>query len=371
MTADSTPPIRLETILIIDDEAQLADVLAQNLENNGYIVLRAANAKTGWELAHERLPDLILCDIEMPDKDGRLLLQEMRADPELGHRQIVLMTGKESYANSRAAMDLGADDFLLKPFAISELLRCVAARLKRAALSRQIDDRVLAELRLSLQPTLPHKLFTPLAGILGLTQLLEEGLDTLRPVEIRQDLRGIHDAGRQLHRNLRNYLLLMELEFEGQARPNAWLDAETVIEGLNAGINAAGAQHHRASDIIRELSGGSLRANLTDLSTVAGELVDNALRYSRQGTPINVRAWSDGTKVHFTVTDTGRGMTELQLEQIAAVQRLEGNLRVQQDLGFGLVLVHRLILNLGGRLQIKSEAGKGCTCHISLPVATA
>jgi signal transduction histidine kinase len=64
-------------------------------------------------------------------------------------------------------------------------------------------------------------------------------------------------------------------------------------------------------------------------------------------------------------------MTELQLEQIAAVQRLEGNLRVQQDLGFGLVLVHRLILNLGGRLQIKSEAGKGCTCHISLPVATA
>ena len=144
MTADSTPPIRLDTILIIDDESQLADVLAQNLENNGYIVLRASNAKKGWELAHERLPDLILCDIEMPDKDGRRLLQEMRADTELGHRQIVLMTGKESYANSRAAMDLGADDFLLKLFATSELLRCVAARLKRAALSRQIDDRVLA-----------------------------------------------------------------------------------------------------------------------------------------------------------------------------------------------------------------------------------
>jgi len=56
MTADSTPPIRLETILIIDDEAQLADVLAQNLENNGYIVLRAANAKTGWELATSAFP---------------------------------------------------------------------------------------------------------------------------------------------------------------------------------------------------------------------------------------------------------------------------------------------------------------------------
>jgi len=374
MTAESTsstPPVRLETILIIDDEVKLSAVLAENLEINGYRVLCAYDAKTGWEFAHAHLPDLILCDIEMPDMDGRRLLQELRADPELAHRQFVLMTGKESYANSRAAMDLGADDFLLKPFAPSELLRCVAARLKRAAFSRRINDRVLAELRLSLQPTLPHKLFTPLAGILGLTQLLEEGLDSLPQEEIRQDLRDIHDASRQLHRSLRNYLLLMELESEGLVRPSAWLDGETVVDGLNAGINTAGSRHRRIADIDRALTGASLRANLSDLGTVAEELVDNALRFSRQGTPVNVRAWSDGAAVHFTVADAGRGMTACQLKQLAAVQRLEGNLRGQQDLGFGLILVHRLVLHLGGELRIESEAGKGTTSHVSLPIATA
>jgi K+-sensing histidine kinase KdpD len=303
----------------------------------------------------------------MPDKDGRLLLQEMRADPELAHRQFVLMTGKEDYANSRGAMDLGADDFLLKPFALSELHRCVAARLKRAAVSRQINDSVLAELRLSLQPTLPHKLFTPLAGILGLTRLLEEGIDSLRPEEIRQDLRDIQDAGRQLHRSLRNYLLLMELESAGLVRPSAWLDADTVVEELIAGINAAGTRHHRAADIVRDLTGTGLRMNPSDLGTVAEELVDNALRFSRKGTAVEVRAWSDGTEMHFTVKDSGRGMTALQLEQIAAVQRLEGDLRAQQDLGFGLILVHRLVLHLGGSLRIESEAGKGTTSHVSLP----
>jgi len=370
MTAESTlstAPVQLETILIIDDEVQLSAALAENLEINGYRVLCASDANMGWEFAHAHLPDLILCDIEMPDKDGRRLLQEMRADPELAHRQFVLMTGKEDFANPRAAMDLGADDFLLKPFALSELLRCVVARLKRAALSRRINDNVLAELRLSLQPTLPHKLFTPLAGILGLTRLLEEGLDSLRAEEIRQDLRDIQDAGRQLHRSLRNYLLLMELESEGLVRTSAWLDGETVVDELNAGITTAGTRHHRVADIVRDLTGASLRANPSDLGTVAEELVDNALRFSRHGTPVQVRAWADGTVMHLTVTDAGRGMTALQLEQIAAVQRLEGNLRSQQDLGFGLILVHRLILHIGGELRIESEAGKGTTSHVTLP----
>ena len=367
----STSPMRLETILIIDDEVQLSAALAESLEINGYRVLCASDTNMGWELAHAHLPDLILCDIEMPDKDGRRLLQEMRADPELAHRQFVLMTGKEGYANSRAAMDLGADDFLLKPFALSELLRCVAARLKRATLSRRINDNVLAELRLSLQPTLPHKLFTPLAGILGLTRLLEEGLDSLRTDEIRQDLRDIQDAGRQLHRSLRNYLLLMELESDGLVRTSAWLDGETVVDELNAGITTAATRHHRAADIVRDLTGASLRANPSDLGTVAEELVDNALRYSRLGTPVKVRAWSDGTAMHLTVTDAGRGMTPLQIEKLSAFQQSNRKLSEEPGLGLGLTLVRKLARHLGGELNLESKAGAGTTSHVSLPVENA
>jgi len=363
----SIPAVPLKTILVIDDDVQLTAVLATGLEINGYNVWCAANAVDGWKLARAYLPDLTLCDIEMPGKDGRRLLQEMRADPELADRPFVLMTGKADLANTRTAMDLGADDFLLKPFALDELLRCLAARLQRAALSRRINDRVLAELRLSLQPTVPHKLFTPLAGILGISWLLEKDIESMSKEEIREDLRDIHDAGQQLHRSLRNYLLLIELEFEGFVRPSAWLHSETVVDGLIVGINTAGARHHRAADIIRELTATDLRANPSDLSTVAEELVDNALRFSRKGTPVQVRAWSDGATMHFTVTDTGRGMTARQLEQITAVLRFEGNLRTQQDLGFGLILVQRLVLHAGGEFRIESEAGKGTTCHVSLP----
>jgi two-component system, sensor histidine kinase and response regulator len=248
MTTKSTPflpPVQLRTILIIDDDLHLSATLALGLETNGYRTMCAADAKSGWKLAHAHLPDLILCDIEMPDKDGRRLLQEMRADPELASRQFVLMTGKASYASPRAAMDLGADDFLLKPFALTELTRCVAARLRRAELTRRIDDRDAEKLQESMQANLPREFFTPLATIIGLSELIEKGLDDLNRGEIRQDLQDIRQAGRRLHRSLRNYLLILELERQKTARLTMLLDAEDVREALATGISASGLRHKR------------------------------------------------------------------------------------------------------------------------------
>jgi CheY-like chemotaxis protein len=132
----ASPGLR-RTILIIDDEAPFAEILASGLETGGYHAVHASNAATGWDLAHAHQPDLILCDIDMPGKDGLRLLRDIREDPELADSPFVLMTGKPKYGNQRAAMDLGADDFLLKPFSLAALMSCVDARLKRAAIRRR------------------------------------------------------------------------------------------------------------------------------------------------------------------------------------------------------------------------------------------
>jgi signal transduction histidine kinase len=268
-------------------------------------------------------------------------------------------------------MDLGADDFLLKPFSLDDLFRCIEARFKRAALNRRISNSALEEMQLSLQSTLPQRFFTPLAEILGLTRLLEEGLDTLGRKEIRQELGDIQDAGRQLHRTLRNYLLLLELEPQNLVRPGTLLDGETVTDALVAGINAAAKRHHRAADITRELTAAGLRANPSDLGALAEELVDNALSFSRKGTPVLVRTFTEGGMLHFTVTDAGRGMTPGQLERIAAAPQHDRKLAEQQGLGLGLILVQRLVQHIGGKFHIESEAGKCTTSRVSLPICTA
>lgn len=357
----------LKTILIIDDDVHLAATYAMGLESHGYRALCAANAAIGWDMAHAHLPDLILCDIEMPGKDGRRLLQDMRADAALADRPFVLMTGKAAFGNERAAMDLGADDFLLKPIALPALMGCVAARLRRAELSRRVDDRAVDRLRASLGSALPQKFFMPLASMLGIAQLIEAELDGMNQEEIRQDLRDIQVAGRRLHRTLRNYLQIVALEAQTPRDPGALLDAAAAQAALAAGANAAAEAHQRASDLTLELTGASLRAYPADLSLLTEELVDNALSFSRRGTPVRVRSWSAGEMFHCTVTDSGRGLTPQQLTAVSSAQRCERRFLDQHGLGLGLTLVSQLVARFRGHFQIESKPGEGSICRISLP----
>lgn len=358
----------LKTILVIDDDMPLAEALMLGLQANGYHTLVASNAARGWELARAHLPDLILCDIKMPGKDGRRLLQEMRADPELADRQFVLMTGNAAFANPRSGMDLGADDFLIKPFMITDLVLCVAARLKRAEITRRIEDRVVDQLRASLHSTLPHEFFTPLAGILGLADLLDEELGTLDKGEMRQILQDIRRSCRRLHRTLRNYLFILELETTRADGLIAALPAQAVVEALANGASAAAERHKRAADLALDLAGASLKADPSELILLAEELVDNALSFSRKGTPVRVGAKPSGAVLRLSVADTGRGMTPQQLQQLGAFQQHDRKKFEQQGLGLGLALVRKLVQHLGGEFRLESEAGKGTTSHVTLPI---
>ena len=365
------PSSGLKTILIIDDDVHLAATLILGLESNGYHALSAPDATAGWKVAHAHLPDLILCDIDMPDKDGRRLLKEMRNDPVLADRQIVLMTGKQNFGNPRAAMDLGADDFLLKPISLKDLLGCVDARLKRAQVSRRVDAGMVEQLRESLHSTLPHEFFTPLASVMGLTELLQSQLDILSKDEIRQDLKDIRRACRRLHRSIRNYLLILELDDPELERPRSTLGSDEVAKALASGIKAAADRHQRPSDLDSEIVGTELKADALDLAILAEELVDNAMSFSRRDTRVRVRSWVEDGRLHFAVADEGRGMTPEQLARLGVFSRDDSKWSREQGLGFGLPLVRMLVRHLGGEFHLDSESGKGTRSQFTLPVAKA
>src|SRR5271154_293966 len=348
-------------ILIIDDDAHLGAVMALGLETKGYSTLCAPDGTIGLEMAHAHMPDVILCDVDMPGKDGRVLLRELRADPKLSDRQFVLMTGRAPMANQRTGMDIGADDFLLKPFELSALIRCVEARMVRAGLSRRIDDLGVEQLKKSLNSSLPHEFFTPLAGILGLTELLQKELDTSSKDEIRDYLREIHDAGRRLHRRLSNYLLILGLEPKDIARETAVMDAAAVVKALADGAGASAQRHNRVPDVTMDVVGSGIKASPSDLAALAEELVDNALSYSEKGSPVRVRARPDSGLLRLTVVDLGRGMTPKQQRQLDSTLRRDPNAQESQGVGVGLTLVRKLVQVLNGEIRLESEVGKGTT----------
>jgi DNA-binding response OmpR family regulator len=118
-------------ILIIEDEDRLRENMAQILEFGEFEVAMASNGITGVELARQCQPDLIICDIMMKPLDGYRVLQELRADPATTTIPFIFVTAKADRDSMRQGMELGADDYVTKPFTTAELLNAVTTRLKR------------------------------------------------------------------------------------------------------------------------------------------------------------------------------------------------------------------------------------------------
>lgn len=353
----------MKTVLLIDDDEDILSSFSLALEHHGLRVLTAESGDEGIALARQYLPDLIISDINMPGKDGLSVLQALRADPPLATRQIVLMTGNTSAVTPRTGMNLGADDFLVKPISMEELFRCVDARLARAGVNWRVEDRVVSELRATLTSTLPHELFTPLAGVLGLTAVLRSEVTNMRPQEIDEILADIQKSGERLHRTLRNYLLLLELQGASASGSSPTLmRGDAVQSAVQSRIEETLDRHQRRTDARVGIDAPALVGNPMDLVIIVEELVDNACRYSRPGTPIEVRLESDGV---LTVTDRGRGMTRDQLSQIGAFQQFDRKKFEQQGLGLGLVLVQKLSARSGASLDLTSESGQGSKAKVA------
>lgn len=120
-------------ILVIEDEAQLRSNTLQILEFEDFHTLEAENGLVGVQLAQEQVPDLILCDVMMPELDGYDVLARLRQNPTTANIPFIFTTAKASKADLRRGMELGADDYLAKPFTADELMGAISTRLEKQA----------------------------------------------------------------------------------------------------------------------------------------------------------------------------------------------------------------------------------------------
>ena len=127
----------MKSILVIDDNADIRENTAEILELAGYQVTTAENGKKGVEQALKSKPDVIVCDIMMPELDGYGVLHLLRKNPEAQNIPFIFLTAKTERSDFRKGMEMGADDYITKPFDDIELLNAVEARLKKADILSQ------------------------------------------------------------------------------------------------------------------------------------------------------------------------------------------------------------------------------------------
>jgi len=121
----------MKKILLIEDHPQMRENLQLMLEMEGYAVLTAEHGRAGVDLARRELPDVILCDVMMPELDGFGVLRELRAHEATATVPFLFLTAKGEKVDQRTGMNLGADDYLVKPVAKQDVLAAIAARLQR------------------------------------------------------------------------------------------------------------------------------------------------------------------------------------------------------------------------------------------------
>ncbi|MEM8831249.1 MAG: response regulator [Cyanobacteria bacterium P01_G01_bin.19] len=131
----------MTTILIIEDEVQTKKVLLDSLKFEGFKAIAADNGKTGLHLAKQYLPNLIVCDIMMPEMDGYEVLSALRGHKDTTAIPIIFLTAKVTMRDFRLGMDLGAEDYLTKPCTVDRLLTAIKVRLKR---SKQLKQHYLS-----------------------------------------------------------------------------------------------------------------------------------------------------------------------------------------------------------------------------------
>ena len=119
-------------ILVVEDETAIRNNLVRMLQLEQFEVAGAANGKLALEMVHEFAPDLILCDVMMPEQDGHEVLEALRRDATTARIPFIFLTAKGEHADIRTGMNLGADDYLVKPVKVDDLLEAIAARLDRA-----------------------------------------------------------------------------------------------------------------------------------------------------------------------------------------------------------------------------------------------
>ncbi len=360
-------------ILVVEDDNTVRANLLEILDAEGFSVMGAENGRIGIQLAHNYLPDLVLCDIMMPDLDGYQVLAELRHHPATAAIPFVFLTARGARSDQRQGMELGADDYLVKPFTIQEVLGAIRSRLEKHAQVSTYYQSKMDELRSNIAASLPHEFLTPLTVILAASDILVRHSESIAPEEVPAIGERIHSAAQRLHRLIRNFLLYTRLELAAvdPAKAEALRglgasDARTVIGEVATRV---AQQANRSADLNLELIDATLPVSEAHLSKIVEELLDNAFKFSKPGTPVRVWCYVDAPHVFtLSVKDMGRGMTAEQINHIGAYAQFDREQHEQQGQGLGLVIVKRLAELWGGELGLDSVPGEYTRARVILPM---
>ncbi len=379
-------------ILVVDDNPTNLSVLFDFFKTAPYELSSANNGKAALEIIEIEKPDLVLLDVLMPEMDGYETCHRLKENPETRAIPIIFMTALSDTIDKLKGFEAGAVDYITKPFDCEEVLARVRTHLTIQNLQRQLarkneelqsknaelhaaltrerellerERAIIEELRLNLSLSLPHELRTPLASILGFSEVLcDPGSD---PQTIRLG-KKIYDSGLRLQRLIENYMLYANLKLikYQSMEKRAWQRHTNIdTRGFLADFATKKAiAENRQTDLVLDLVDAQVQISPESLSKIVAEVLDNSFKFSTPGSAIQITTRADGDHFVLSVTDHGRGMAPEQIKSIGAFMQFNRRQMEQQGSGLGLVISMLLARLEGGEFKIDSTQNQKTTVSL-------
>ncbi len=359
----------MKTILVVEDEKDIRVSLQEMLENEGFNVLSAADGEEGLELSTLKEPDLILSDILMPRMNGYEMLKKLQKNPNTASTPFIFLTAKTDMQDFRKGMMTGADDYLIKPFRMDDVLSAIKTRLRK----KENYQSIIENFRNTLIKKVPHELRTPLVGILGFSEIIENDIENLTKEELKQMAKRIRYSGKRLHRRIEKFLVyaeLFSLSKNGLFLSNlSSQEYKVEPEYLELQLKNKIADFGREKDLSINFGEGNIKIDATHFETLIEELIENSAKFSSTGSFIKISGKSNGRYYKTNVTDHGIGIKDVNKNFISPLNQFSKDETFIEGLGFGLSIAKLIIKLYDGYLKIVSEENVGTTVEFGIPLS--
>ncbi|MCB0115904.1 MAG: response regulator [Caldilineaceae bacterium] len=368
-------------ILIIEDEQTIRNEVLDWLQFEGFDVTGAENGRQGLSEARKDPPDLIVCDITMPELSGHDVLLEVRADPHLNRTPFIFLTASADRASVRRGMNMGADDYITKPFTHTELLTAIESQLgKQTQQAQQIQEQIetlnialegareQSMLKSRLVAMFSHDFRNPLSSILSYSGLLRSYEDRLTPERKRQYLDRIDGAVHLLVQMIDEMLTVAEMESGHLDFAPMPVDLQAVMDLLLEEFSLIDQGAHQ---IVFEnrLDSSFLKLDVRILRQVITNLVSNALKYSPAGSQVCIELAKDDGNLRIVVEDHGMGIPEESMKLLFDPFHRAANTQGMPGTGLGLSIVQTCVQRHEGQIDIASVLDQGTVATVRLPIA--
>ena len=361
-------------ILVVEDNTALRTQIVQILDLEGFRVTEACNGRDGLAAALANPPALVICDISLPDMDGYEMLKLLRASETGSTIPFIFLSARVARNDVRAGMDLGADDYLTKPFEISELLRAVQARLRRKAENEARVERGVVNEQSRMLLMLPHELRTPLNGIMGAAEILMLDLEAAGhlPGESASMIDLIQTSSIRLEQLATNLVLHLQLELASKAGGDTSMFRDrgpaSLADCLRQAAEEEARRHQRTADLkLQSMPALQVAVGSEFLTKILRELVDNAFKFSAAGCPVELSAQCVSNRVDVYIGDRGISINSEEALGMRPFQQWRRSQNEQQGLGLGFSIARSLAALNESNVVIAPREGGGAIVTVSLP----